>query len=42
MFNYLLVSYLFALAALALLLITSWLDYNKIKVRSSNAKKGKK
>ncbi|WP_367364074.1 hypothetical protein [Candidatus Tisiphia endosymbiont of Nedyus quadrimaculatus] len=42
MFYYLLASYLFALGALALLLITSWLDYNKIKVRSNNAKKGKK
>ncbi|WP_375318726.1 hypothetical protein [Candidatus Tisiphia endosymbiont of Oplodontha viridula] len=40
--NYLLVAYLFAFLALGLLLATSWLDYNKVKVRLINAKKGKK
>ncbi len=40
MFNYLLASYLFAFIVLGVVLIISWLNYNKI--RFINAKKGKK
>jgi hypothetical protein len=41
-FNYLTASYLFSFLALAIMLIKSLLEYNKIKVRLINAKKGEK